>query len=109
MYFQKCDLAASVFDIAARLARDWNYISTLYGVGCSLFRNDFLFAAALNELNGFRGLPEHLLIPWSTLTSGPNKTLLSIDPAGALFQTSVGLARVTGDIHVLDKSEALYV
>lgn len=51
--FKKTDKAKAVFEMVKLVKKDYQHFCNLYRVRYKNFRNDFAFAIALNQINGF--------------------------------------------------------
>lgn len=106
IYFRKSDLANSIFEEVRKVADGWEFYSLLYGIPSSMFRNDYVFAMAINHLSGKQGLPLYLGLPWPILTSDFNTELIEITDR-ALLEVRGLFCSARADIHVLKKTKAL--
>jgi hypothetical protein len=65
--FRKTKRAELLFDLVAKIERNYNYYRALYNVREGNYRNDYAFAIANNILNGYN-LNESQGIPWRMFT-----------------------------------------
>jgi len=103
--FNKCDRSQMLFNLVARVQRNYNYYRALYHISDGNYRNDYAFAIANNILNGY-SLEQDQTIPWPMFTL--DKTVERMQADSKFIYIQYGdqhPATVTPhmDLHILDK------
>lgn len=112
--FRKSERAERLFNLVARIQRNYSYYRALYHITNQRFRNDFAFAIANNILSGY-SLNELASVPWSMLSIYHEIETIStlgsflkvnhtVTPDGKFPLTTI-LPRQ--NIHILDKNYLL--
>lgn len=102
--FNRTPKSQMLFDLVARIERNYAYYRRLYNIQATNFRNDFAFTIADNILNGYSQDTANY-IPWPMLSV--NNSIDSLDLRGdKLYIKSQGKAYVTPkqSIHIMGKA-----
>lgn len=74
--FNRTEKAKLLFDLVARIERNYPYYCKLYNITNTNFRNDFAFTIADNIINGYSPNNPQCRIPWPLITaSNPLKSI----------------------------------
>ena len=101
--FRKSKRAELLFDLVAKIERNYSYYCALYNIRERNYRNDYAFAIANNILNGYN-LNESQGIPWKMFTIEEKIDQVLYDD-DFLYVYSAGKSRVLArqNTHVMDK------
>lgn len=66
--FKRTAKAKMLFDLVARIERNYRYYCYLYNITTTNFRNDFAFTLADNIINGYNNQDRRCRIPWPLIT-----------------------------------------
>ena len=77
MMFRRSPQAELIFDAMQMIRTNWNHYKDLYGMGRTVYRNDFALSIALGIVNGHT--LNHVDIPWGMATATHNQKLTQID------------------------------
>jgi len=107
LVFNKTPKAKLLFDLVARIERNYSYYRALYNIETSIFRNDYAFTIADNILNGYtQDIINYL--PWNVVTvSNPIESLKLIDQTMHLKTASAAYVLPKQNLHVISKSYLL--
>ena len=105
--FRKTSRAKQLFDLVARIQRNYSYYGQLYHIAESNFRNDYAFAIANNLLNGY-DLSIGNSVPWAMLTIDKNIKAIEIKNNNIIIrQHSHAHVLPRQNIHIIDKQYLL--
>ena len=105
--FRKTSRAKQLFDLVARIQRNYSYYRQLYHIAESNFRNDYAFAIANNLLNGY-DLSIGTSVPWTMLTIDKNIKAIEIKNNNIIIrQHSHAHVLPCQNIHIIDKQYLL--
>jgi hypothetical protein len=77
MMFRRGNISQYIFDSMQMIRNNWNHYKDLYGMGRTVYRNDFALSIALGIVNGHT--LNHVDIPWGMATATHNQKLTQID------------------------------
>lgn len=104
IFFRKTPKAKAVFDMVEYIKNHYDYFCNLYRISFRNFRNDYAFAIALHQLNGFLKFP---LLDTKLATLPATCRVTSFDDKGITWQTAEKIGRIEmTDVHVIDKGVA---
>ena len=99
--FKKNNFVRKIFDMIEHVQQHYNYFCNLYRIDFLNFRNDYAFAIALNQLNGFNS---QYFIPTAMAMLPADTQVLKIDHSGIVFKHDKFINLISNqDVHVLDK------
>jgi len=99
--FKKTERVRKIFDMIKHIQKNYSYFCKLYRIDFANFRNDYAFAMALNQLDGFN---QQYFLPTAMSMIPADTKVLKIDHTGIVFQYDKFVNLVTEqDVHVLDK------
>ena len=99
--FKKNERVKKIFDMIKHIQKNYSYFCKLYRIDFSNFRNDYAFAMALNQLNGFN---QQYFLPTAMGMIPADTKVLKIDQTGVVFQYDKFINMIIEqDVHVLDK------
>ena len=99
--FKKTPKVKKIFDMIKHIQQNYSYFCKLYRIDFANFRNDYAFAMALNQLDGFN---QQYFMPTAMSMIPTDTKVLKIDHTGIVFQYDKFVNLVTEqDVHVLDK------
>ena len=101
--FRKSKRTELLFDLVAKIQRNYNYYRSLYNIREGNYRNDYAFAIANNILSGY-SLNEDQGIPWRMFSIEEKIDQMLYDD-NFLYVYSEGTGRVVPrqNIHIMDK------
>jgi hypothetical protein len=101
--FRKNKRAELLFDLVAKIERNYSYYCALYNIRERNYRNDYAFAIANTILSGY-ALNEDQGIPWSMFTiEEPIDQMLYDDDFLYVYSAGKGQVIARQNIHVMDK------
>lgn len=104
LIFSKTQQVRRIFDAVKLVKQHYQHYCNLYRIDYRYFRNDYAFAIALNQVNGYHGYD---VIPDSIATLPHDCKILSRDVHGIDYQYLANVNSITGhDVHVLNKEFA---
>lgn len=99
--FKKTERVKKIFDMIKHIQQNYSYFCKLYRIDFANFRNDYAFAMALNQLDGFN---QQYFMPTAMSMIPTDTKVLKIDHTGIVFQYDKFVNLVTEqDVHVLNK------
>ena len=102
--FEKTKKSKAVFDMVKYIKERYTYFCELYRIDFRNFRNDYAFAIALHQLNGFKGyetIPTRLpTLPGSAVVTEVTDTYVRWN-----HQSKNGVTK-NSDLHIIDKGVA---
>ena len=104
LIFRKGPKAKRVFDMVKYVKQYYHHFNELYRIRAKNFRNDYAFAIALQQANGFM---DYDTLPFALATLPPSCKVLGIDPAQIIWQDGQQIDYTfEQDVHVLNKGVA---
>ena len=102
LLFRKNNKVKKVFETVKLIKENYQYFNELYRVQSKNFRNDYAFAMALQQINGFVGYEK---LPFQVPTLPRDCAILSIDDEGLSWKADDGKygSVINQDVHVLNK------
>ena len=101
LYFKKKQKVQQIFDMVKYVKQWYPYFNELYRIRSKNLRNDYVFAIALQQLNGFTGYDT---MPLSLPTLPPDCEILRFEDHGLVWRNSQKIGMVENqDVHVLNK------
>ena len=77
LYYQRSDLAQSVFEMVDMIHTHWSHYRNIYGITNSTYRNDFAVSIAVHTVSGqFGSTPD---IPWNLINVEPKHHFQQLD------------------------------
>ena len=103
--FRKSEFAKQVFDLIQHIQQYYVHYRNLYRIKYKNYRNDFAFAIALHQLNGFNSHKNFIPTPMAMLAHEVD--VLEMTDKGCAFKYN-GKVSVTNeqDVHIMDKEFA---
>ena len=100
--FKKTKYTKTFFDLVSHIKQHWLHYKNLYRIIFSNYRNDYAFAIALHQLNGFKANKN--FIPSSMSMLAHEVDVLDMPKDGCVYKHkgTVGYVKKQ-DIHVMDK------
>ena len=104
LVFRKTEKARKIFDMVKYVKDYYPYFNEIYRIYSKNFRNDYAFAIALEQINGFM---EYETLPMRLPTLPPDCEVLSVGANGIVWQGDDKIMHtVNQDVHVLNKEIA---
>ena len=104
--FRKTKKAKQIFDMIKYVKAYYSYFNNLYRIFSKNYRNDYVFAIALQQLNGF---VDYNTFPFALSTLPPDCKICKISNKGLAWQYNNKIDWIESqDVHVLNK-EVAYV
>jgi len=104
LIFSKTERVRRIFGAVKLVKQNYHHYCNLYRINYKNFRNDYAFAIALNQINGYHGYD---VIPDSIATLPHDCQVLSRDHHGLNYRYLNNVNRITcQDVHVLNKEFA---
>jgi len=104
LVFKKNQRVRKIFDTVKYIKKNYSYFNEMYRVYARNLRNDYLFAMALQQINGFIGYPK---IPFALATLPPDCEVVKVTDEGLVWRRKDQISYVEGqDVHVLNKDVA---
>tara|TARA_X000001382_G_scaffold130845_1_gene127243 strand:- start:2064 stop:2813 length:750 start_codon:yes stop_codon:yes gene_type:complete len=104
LVFKKSKKAKRIFDMVKYVKNWYAYFVDLYRLRTNNLRNDYVFAIALQQLNGFVGYDT---FPFALSTLPPDCKIVQFDNNGLKWQCKDNIDFIAGqDVHVLNKEIA---
>ena len=105
--FNKTKKSKMLFDLAAKVERNFSYYQKLYNLETNSFRNDFAFTIADNILNGYIQTPSNYL-PWPIHTVANTIDSLVLTDQQLLLKTNGhGYILPKQNLHIISKKYLL--
>ncbi len=106
LVFRKCEKTKMIFDTVKYVKAYYSYFCDTYRIYDKRFRNDYAFAIALEQLNGFISYDT---LPYKLPTLPPDCKVIDIDDTGLAWRQDDQINYINDqDVHVLNK-EVSYV
>ena len=104
LVFRKCNKAKRIFDTVKYVKNYYQYFVEMYRIYDRSFRNDYAFAIALQQANGF---VDYETFPLRLPTLPPDCEVVQIDDTGIAWRYQDQINYTTEqDVHVLNKEFA---
>ena len=101
LLFRKNDRARKIFDTVKYIKQHYSYFAEMYRIYARNLRNDYLFAMALQQINGFVGYEK---LPFALPTLPPDCEVVKITNTGLAWKHNDQISYVENqDVHVLNK------
>ena len=101
LVFKKNDRVRKIFDTVKYIKQYYSYFNEMYRIYARNLRNDYLFAMALQQINGFTGYDK---LPLALPTLPPDCKILKITETGLAWKHDDKISYVENqDVHVLNK------
>ena len=99
--FKKTERVKKIFDMIKHIQQNYSYFCKLYRIDFTNFRNDYAFAIALHQLNGFT---KQYFMPSAMAMLPMDTQIVKIDQNGLTFKHDKFINLISNqDVHVLDK------
>ena len=99
--FKKTPFVRKIFDMIQHVQQQYDYFCDLYRIDFRNFRNDYAFAMALHQLNGFT---KQYFMPSAMAMLPMDTQIVKIDQHGLTFKHDKFINLISNqDVHVLDK------
>ena len=104
LLFKKNDKVRKIFDTVKYIKENYSYFTEMYRIYSKNLRNDYLFAMALQQINGFVGYEK---MPFALPTLPPDCEVVEINDEGLAWKHNNQISYVQDqDVHVLNKEIA---
>ena len=104
LIFNKTPRTRAIFDIVKLVKENYVHYCNLYRITYKNFRNDYVFAIALNQINGHK---EYDVIPDSIATVPADAEILELNDNGAVIRFNDKIISLQDqDLHFLNKDVA---
>ena len=104
LLFKKNDKVRKIFDTVKYIKKNYSYFTEMYRIYSKNLRNDYLFAMALQQINGFVGYEK---MPFALPTLPPDCEVVEINDEGLAWKHNNQISYVQDqDVHVLNKEIA---
>ena len=101
LVFKKNDRVRKIFDTVKYIKQYYSYFNEMYRIYARNLRNDYLFAMALQQINGFTGYDK---LPLALPTLPRDCEILKITDTGLAWKHDDKISYVENqDVHVLNK------
>jgi hypothetical protein len=100
--FRKSEFAKQVFDLIQHIQNYYEHYRKLYRIKYTNYRNDFAFAIALHQLNGFNSHKNFIPTPMAMLAHEVDVLDMSDKTITFKYNNKVNMVEEQ-DIHVMDK------
>ena len=99
--FRKTKKAKQIFDMIKYVKKYYSYFNNLYRVFSKNYRNDYVFAIALQQLNGF---VNYDTFPFALSTLPPDCRIVNMSANGIAWQYNDRIDYIENqDVHILNK------
>ena len=100
--FRKTEFAKQVFDLIKHIQKFYEHYRNLYRIKYRNYRNDFAFAIALHQLNGFTSHKNFIPTPMAMLSHEVDA--IDVAETGITFKYGKKVGRIElQDVHIMDK------
>ena len=104
LLFKKNDKVKKIFDTVKYIKANYSYFTEMYRIYSRNLRNDYLFAMALQQINGFSGYEK---MPFALPTLPPDCEVIEITDNELVWRYNDQISYVQDqDVHVLNKEVA---
>jgi len=101
LLFKKNDKVKKIFETVKYIKKHYQYFNAMYRIHGKNLRNDYLFAMALQQINGFIGYEK---LPFALPTLPRNCKILTMTNTGITWKDHNTIGYVENqDVHVLNK------
>jgi len=101
LLFKKNDKVKKIFDTVKYIKANYSYFTEMYRIYSRNLRNDYLFAMALQQINGFSGYEK---MPFALPTLPPDCEVIEITDNELVWRYNDQISYVQDqDVHVLNK------
>jgi hypothetical protein len=102
--FRKTKKAKQIFDMIKYVKKYYHYFNAMYRIYTKNFRNDYAFAIALQQLNGFVDFDT---FPFALSTLPPDCKVIKLSDSGIAWQYKDKIDWIENqDVHILNKEIA---
>ena len=102
--FRKTTKAKRIFDMIKYVKKYYHYFNQMYRIYAKNFRNDYVFAIALQQLNGF---VNYNTFPFALSTLPPDCKVLKLSDEGIAWRYQDKIDWIENqDVHILNKEIA---
>lgn len=102
--FKKTQKAKKIFDMIKYVKKYYKYFNDMYRIVSKNFRNDYAFAIALQQLNGFM---DYDVFPFALSTLPPDCKVIGINDNAVAWQYQDQISYIENqDLHVMNKEVA---
>ena len=102
--FRKTKKAKQIFDMIKYVKKYYYYFNAMYRIFGKNFRNDYVFAIALQQLNGF---VDYDTFPFALSTLPPDCKVVKLSDSGIVWQCGDKIDWIEHqDVHILNKEIA---
>ena len=99
--FRKTRRVKQFFDMLKYVKKFYKYFNDMYRITAKNFRNDYAFAIALQQLNGFMG---YNVFPFPLLTLPPDCRVLALEDNSVVWRYGDKIDYVQDcDVHIMNK------
>ena len=99
--FKKTNKAKRIFDMIKYVKKYYHYFNEMYRIYAKNFRNDYVFAIALQQLNGF---VNYNTFPFALSTLPPDCKVLKMSDKGIAWRYQDKIDWIENqDVHILNK------
>jgi len=104
LLFKKNDRVRKIFDTVKYIKQHYSYFAEMYRIYARNLRNDYLFAMALQQINGFTGYEK---MAFALPTLPPDCEVIKMTDTGLAWKHNDKISCVEHqDVHVLNKEVA---
>lgn len=101
LFFKKNNRVKKIFAMVKYVKKYYSYFNELYRIKAKNLRNDYVFAIALQQLNGFNGYDT---FPFALSTLPPDCQVLKFNENGLVWKYQGNINFIENqDVHVLNK------
>ena len=99
--FKKTGRVKKLFDTIKYVKSYYRYFNDMYRITSKNFRNDYVFAIALQQLNGFQ---DYNVFPFALSTLPPDCDILRVEDNGIVWKCKDQINFIQNqDVHILNK------
>ena len=99
--FKKTGRVKKLFDTIKYVKSYYRYFNDMYRITSKNFRNDYVFAIALQQLNGFQ---DYNVFPFALSTLPPDCDILRVEDNGIVWKCQDQINFIQNqDVHILNK------
>ena len=104
LIFNRSPKTKMIFDTVKYVKKNYSYFTQLYRIRARNFRNDYAFAIALQQINGF---VDYEVLPMKLPTLMPQYEILALGDKGVVWRhNDKVMYTLDQDVHVLNKEVA---
>ena len=102
--FKKTDRVRKLFATIKYVKSNYRYFNDMYRITAKNFRNDYAFAIALQQLNGFQ---DYNVFPFALSTLTEDCDILRVEDNGIVWKCKDQINYIENqDVHILNKEVA---